>query len=273
MRGGLRGGRARARSRGMAAGHVDRRAAGARGWLTCSTPTAPREAGAAFGQLASRLTSGGLLISSSRLVEINCRAAILIAPGPVPLRPHAAAGDARRAAAPARRAQACTGRPRRPRGTPTASRPSRDAPLELRGVVDLAGRPVLAWVTSSLHRPRRAARALRRQGRDHGGRRELGRRRRCSDWYERVRRPLPWRATRDPYALLVSEVMLQQTQARARRAVLRGVPGALPRRGGAGRGARRRRARGVERARLQPPRARAAARGARTSPRTAGRRT
>jgi A/G-specific adenine glycosylase len=32
-------------------------------------------------------------------------------------------------------------------------------------------------------------------------------------WYARVRRPLPWRATRDPYALLVSEVMLQQTQA------------------------------------------------------------
>jgi A/G-specific adenine glycosylase len=32
-------------------------------------------------------------------------------------------------------------------------------------------------------------------------------------WYARHRRPLPWRATRDPYALLVSEVMLQQTQA------------------------------------------------------------
>ena len=32
-------------------------------------------------------------------------------------------------------------------------------------------------------------------------------------WYEAVRRPLPWRSTRDPYALLVSEVMLQQTQA------------------------------------------------------------
>jgi A/G-specific adenine glycosylase len=32
-------------------------------------------------------------------------------------------------------------------------------------------------------------------------------------WYDRVRRPLPWRATKDPYALLVSEVMLQQTQA------------------------------------------------------------
>src|SRR3954468_21177285 len=32
-------------------------------------------------------------------------------------------------------------------------------------------------------------------------------------WYEEMRRPLPWRTTRDPYALLVSEVMLQQTQA------------------------------------------------------------
>src|SRR3954467_4675212 len=31
-------------------------------------------------------------------------------------------------------------------------------------------------------------------------------------WYERERRDLPWRRTRDPYALLVSEVMLQQTQ-------------------------------------------------------------
>ncbi len=37
-------------------------------------------------------------------------------------------------------------------------------------------------------------------------------------WYERAHRPLPWRATRDPYALLVSEVMCQQTQA-ARAAV------------------------------------------------------
>src|SRR3954447_26221400 len=33
------------------------------------------------------------------------------------------------------------------------------------------------------------------------------------DWYENVRRPLPWRFTRDPWAILVSEVMLQQTQA------------------------------------------------------------
>jgi A/G-specific adenine glycosylase len=32
------------------------------------------------------------------------------------------------------------------------------------------------------------------------------------DWYAENGRNLPWRATRDPYAILVSEVMLQQTQ-------------------------------------------------------------
>jgi A/G-specific adenine glycosylase len=31
-------------------------------------------------------------------------------------------------------------------------------------------------------------------------------------WYRENRRPLPWRETRDPYAILVSEVMSQQTQ-------------------------------------------------------------
>lgn len=33
------------------------------------------------------------------------------------------------------------------------------------------------------------------------------------DWYAREARDFPWRHTRDPYAVLVSEVMLQQTQA------------------------------------------------------------
>ena len=37
-------------------------------------------------------------------------------------------------------------------------------------------------------------------------------RRRLLVWYGRHRRTLPWRGTRDPYAVLVSEVMLQQTQ-------------------------------------------------------------
>ena len=32
------------------------------------------------------------------------------------------------------------------------------------------------------------------------------------EWGERVRRDLPWRTTRDPWAVLVSELMLQQTQ-------------------------------------------------------------
>ncbi len=35
-----------------------------------------------------------------------------------------------------------------------------------------------------------------------------------SNWYARSRRDLPWRRTRDPYAVLVSELMLQQTQTR-----------------------------------------------------------
>lgn len=37
-------------------------------------------------------------------------------------------------------------------------------------------------------------------------------RRRLLSWYLRHGRDLPWRRTRDPYAILVSEVMLQQTQ-------------------------------------------------------------
>ncbi|MGH7548167.1 MAG: A/G-specific adenine glycosylase [Gemmatimonadales bacterium] len=36
--------------------------------------------------------------------------------------------------------------------------------------------------------------------------------RRLLGWFERAARDLPWRNTRDPYRVLVSEVMLQQTQ-------------------------------------------------------------
>src|SRR2546429_2607766 len=35
---------------------------------------------------------------------------------------------------------------------------------------------------------------------------------RLLDWFDAHARALPWRETRDPYAILVSEVMLQQTQ-------------------------------------------------------------
>src|SRR3954468_13639235 len=37
-------------------------------------------------------------------------------------------------------------------------------------------------------------------------------RERLSAWFQGNGRDLPWRRTRDPYAILVSEVMLQQTQ-------------------------------------------------------------
>jgi A/G-specific adenine glycosylase len=36
--------------------------------------------------------------------------------------------------------------------------------------------------------------------------------RRLLEWYDLARRDLPWRRSRDPYAILVSEYMLQQTQ-------------------------------------------------------------
>jgi A/G-specific adenine glycosylase len=38
-------------------------------------------------------------------------------------------------------------------------------------------------------------------------------RRALSTWFHQSKRDLPWRQTRDPYAILVSEIMLQQTQA------------------------------------------------------------
>ncbi|MGD0484616.1 MAG: A/G-specific adenine glycosylase [Gemmatimonadales bacterium] len=37
-------------------------------------------------------------------------------------------------------------------------------------------------------------------------------RRKLAAWYRKAARDLPWRRTRDPYAVLVSEFMLQQTQ-------------------------------------------------------------
>jgi A/G-specific adenine glycosylase len=55
-------------------------------------------------------------------------------------------------------------------------------------------------------RPPRAAHGLP----DAAARRAF--RRRLLAWYRRHGRDLPWRATRDPYSILVSEVMLQQTQ-------------------------------------------------------------
>ena len=108
-------------------------------------PEEAARAGAAFGQLATRMDGGGLLISAARLVEFNCRAAILIAPGlfrfdltpqpetlgvaPRPLGQHNLHWQAEESSWDAYR-------------NPS----SREAPLELRGVVDVPGDPLLAWV-------------------------------------------------------------------------------------------------------------------------------
>ncbi len=43
----------------------------------------------------------------------------------------------------------------------------------------------------------------------------LGFRRKLLDWYGRNARDLPWRATRDPYRIWISEIMLQQTRVAA----------------------------------------------------------
>ncbi len=51
-------------------------------------------------------------------------------------------------------------------------------------------------------------------------------------WYSRDRRDLPWRRTRDPYRIWISEIMLQQTTVRAvipyYRRFLRRFPGPMP---------------------------------------------
>ena len=52
-------------------------------------------------------------------------------------------------------------------------------------------KPVCKWNT--LEEPKRFRRAL-------------------ADWFEKEAKDYPWRRTQDPYAVLISEVMLQQTQ-------------------------------------------------------------
>ena len=72
-------------------------------------------------------------------------------------------------------------------------------------------------------------------------------------WYGQNTRDLPWRQTHDPYAILVSEVMLQQTQvARVVPRYLR-VARALAHGRGAGGGDAGRGDHRLERAGLQPP--------------------
>lgn len=46
-------------------------------------------------------------------------------------------------------------------------------------------------------------------------------------WYDRFHRELPWRGVQDPYAIWVSETMLQQTRVEPRTVVLPAVYGTL----------------------------------------------
>jgi A/G-specific adenine glycosylase len=64
--------------------------------------------------------------------------------------------------------------------------------------------------TREVQRPKRTARRPRRQVPAPADRQRF--RRRLLEWYRRYGRDLPWRQTKDPYHILVSEVMLQQTQ-------------------------------------------------------------
>ena len=181
----------------------------------------------------------------------------------VPLRPHAAAGDARRGAAPARRPRPPLGgrggvvgrlpRAGEPRRAARAARGDRHARTTRCSPGCTCSRSPTATPAPCTSWPRPRSSGPPSVSFDAAA---------LLDWYERVRRPLPWRETRDPYALLVSEVMLQQTQA-ARvvpyyEAFLARFPdpAALAAAPTADVLAR------LERPRLQPPRARAPGRGA-----------
>jgi len=53
-------------------------------------------------------------------------------------------------------------------------------------------------------------------------------RRRLRAWYDQHARDLPWRGTRDPYAIWLSEIMLQQTQVETVKPYFQRFLGALP---------------------------------------------
>lgn len=64
---------------------------------------------------------------------------------------------------------------------------------------------------SAVERPRGVTNA-NATGYLHFGQDDAAFRRKLLDWYRVHGRELPWRRTRDPYAIMVSELMLQQTQ-------------------------------------------------------------
>ena len=81
-------------------------------------------------------------------------------------------------------------------------------------------------------------------------------------WFRLNARDLPWRQTRDPYRIWVSEVMLQQTRVATVIGAIHTIHSKISIAGVAGAGQRRRSADHVERAGLLSPGAHAAQRGA-----------
>ena len=73
-----------------------------------------------------------------------------------------------------------------------------------------------------------------------------------AEWFSENGRDYPWRRTREPYAILISEVMLQQTQIATvlGQGILHAVSGDISGRGVAGGGGGRALAEGVGGARL-----------------------
>ncbi len=102
------------------------------------------------------------------------------------------------------------------RGGPgRAARPGAHAQrLAPRSVLPAGGRPLhgdLAGGGRADHLPGRAGTRRDAMGRGAGAP-VAHLRRRLRIWYRRRKRPLPWRETRDPYRVWISEVMLQQTR-------------------------------------------------------------
>jgi len=74
------------------------------------------------------------------------------------------------------------------------------------------GKPPSFLLASFLSQQRTVAKVAQPAGQPAPPARVRAFQRRLIAWYRQHGRDLPWRRTRDPYAILVSEIMLQQTQ-------------------------------------------------------------
>ena len=139
-------GRPRRRAQGMARRTRGSRCGWSAGWLSPLDPDAAARAAPRSASSPAALDGGGLLISASRLVEFNCRAAILLAPGlfRLDLTPQQETLGAR--PAPARRPRACDWAAEEASWDGYREQSSRERRSSCAGVFDLPGDPLLAWI-------------------------------------------------------------------------------------------------------------------------------